>query len=189
LKIVLLREALGRIFRKRADFLVVGGRGSEGLSLEQVSETECDVMVLDFLDARWLPINLGSKASNCPEPKLLLISVNNDPDEFLKAVRRGCDRFFVEGSFRVGGAGSRAVDLRWRGGLPGRTVRTSLPAPPSKCQAHACPADDKATRPDIPAAAVGLPGGQRLDEQGNCIAAEYFRVYGQKSSPTNHETS
>jgi DNA-binding NarL/FixJ family response regulator len=90
----LLREALGRIFRKRADFLVVGSHGSEGLSLEKVSETECDVMVLDFLDARWPPTNLRSKASNCPEPKLLLISMNNDPDEFLKAVRTGVTVFF-----------------------------------------------------------------------------------------------
>jgi DNA-binding NarL/FixJ family response regulator len=92
----LLREALSRIFRKRADFLVVGSLGSEGLSLEKVSETECDVMVLDFLDARWLPINLRSKASNCPEPKLLLISMNNDPEDFLKAVRGGVTGFLLK---------------------------------------------------------------------------------------------
>jgi two-component system response regulator DegU len=92
----LLREAPGRIFRKRADFLVVGSHESEGLSLEKISETECDVMVLDFLDARWLPIDLRSKASNCPEPKLLLISMNNDPDEFLKAVRRGVTGFLLK---------------------------------------------------------------------------------------------
>jgi DNA-binding CsgD family transcriptional regulator len=60
--------------------------GSEGLSLEKTSETECDVMVLDFLDARWLPINLRSKASNCPEPKLLLIS-RASVSEVLAAVR------------------------------------------------------------------------------------------------------
>ena len=92
----LLREALGRIFRKPADLLVVGSLGSEGLSPEKVSETECDVMVLDFLDARWLPINLRSKAGNCPEPKLLLISMNNDPDEFLKAVRGGVTAFLLK---------------------------------------------------------------------------------------------
>ena len=55
---------------------MVGSHESEGLSLEKISETECDVMVLDFQDARWLPIDLRSKASNCPEPKLLLISMN-----------------------------------------------------------------------------------------------------------------
>jgi DNA-binding NarL/FixJ family response regulator len=92
----LLREAPGRIFRKRADFLVVGSHESEGLSLEKISETECDVMVLDFLDARWLPIDLRSKASDCPEPKLLLISMNNDRDEFLKAVRRGVTGFLLK---------------------------------------------------------------------------------------------
>ena len=32
----LLRESLGRIFRKRADFLVVGSRGNEDSSLEKV---------------------------------------------------------------------------------------------------------------------------------------------------------
>jgi DNA-binding NarL/FixJ family response regulator len=65
----LLREALSRIFRKSVDFQVVGSHGSEESSLERVSETECDVVVLDFLDA--LPINLRSKVSACPERKFL----------------------------------------------------------------------------------------------------------------------
>jgi hypothetical protein len=38
----LLRESLGRIFRKRADFLVVGSHGNEDSSLEKVFETQCD---------------------------------------------------------------------------------------------------------------------------------------------------
>jgi DNA-binding NarL/FixJ family response regulator len=73
----LLRESLGRIFRKRADFLVVGSRGNEDSSLEKVFETQCDVVVLDFLDARWFPVNLRSMASNCSAAKFLLIAMSS----------------------------------------------------------------------------------------------------------------
>lgn len=92
----LLREALARIFRKRAYFLVVGSHGHEEYSREKVSETECDVIVLDFLDARWLPTNLRSKAKNCPEPKFLLIAMSNDPEQFLEAVRGGVTGFLLK---------------------------------------------------------------------------------------------
>jgi DNA-binding NarL/FixJ family response regulator len=92
----LLREALGRIFRKRADFLVVGSHGSEESSWQRVSETQCDVMVLDFLDASRLPANLRIKATNCPEPKFLLISMNNNPEQFLQAVRGGVTSFLLK---------------------------------------------------------------------------------------------
>src|SRR5260370_6407443 len=68
----LLRESLGRIFRKRADFLVVGSHGNEGSSLEKVFETQCDVVVLDFLHARGFPVNLGSKDANCSARTFLL---------------------------------------------------------------------------------------------------------------------
>jgi DNA-binding NarL/FixJ family response regulator len=92
----LLREALSRSFRKRVDFQVVGSHGSEESSLERVSETECDVVVLDFLDARWLPINLRSKARNCPERKFLLIAMSNKPEQFLEAVRGGVTGFLLK---------------------------------------------------------------------------------------------
>ncbi len=93
----LLREALGRIFRKRAEFLVVGSHGSEESSLGAVLESECDVIVLDFLDARWLPINLRSKPGNSPEsPKFLLIGMSNNPEQFLEAVRGGVTGFLLK---------------------------------------------------------------------------------------------
>lgn len=92
----LLREALGRIFRKRAEFLVVGSHGSEDSSLGTVSESECDVIVLDFLHARWLPINLRSKPGNSSEPKFLLIGMSNNPEQFLAAVRGGVTGFLLK---------------------------------------------------------------------------------------------
>ena len=75
---------------------MVGSHGSEGASLERVSETECDVIVLDFLDARWLPINLRSKPGNSPEPKFLLIGMSNHREQFLEAVRGGVAGFLLK---------------------------------------------------------------------------------------------
>jgi len=92
----LLRESLGRIFRKRADFLVVGSRGNEDSSLEEVFETQCDVVILDFLDARWFPVNLRSKASDCSAPKFLLIAMSSNPEQFFEAVRGGVTGFLLK---------------------------------------------------------------------------------------------
>jgi DNA-binding NarL/FixJ family response regulator len=92
----LLREALGRIFRKRAEFMLVGSLGSEESSLARVSQIECDVIVLDFLDARWLPINPRNKPGNFPEPKFMLIGMSNDPEQFLDAVRGGVTSFLLK---------------------------------------------------------------------------------------------
>lgn len=89
----LLRKFLGRVFRKRADFLVVGRRGNEDSSLERVFETQCDVVVLDFLVARWFRINLRSKACNCCAPKFLLIAMSSSPEQFFEAVRGGVTGF------------------------------------------------------------------------------------------------
>lgn len=85
-----------RIFRKRADFLVLGSRGNEDSSLEKVFETQCDVVVLDFLDARWFPVNLRSKASNCSAPKFLLIAMSSNPEQFFEAVRGGLTGFLLK---------------------------------------------------------------------------------------------
>jgi DNA-binding NarL/FixJ family response regulator len=92
----LLREALGRIFRKRPDFLVVGSHGHEECSQQTLSETESDVLVLDFLDATWLPVNLRTKAGNRPQPKFLLIDMSNNPEQFLEAVRGGVTGFLLK---------------------------------------------------------------------------------------------
>ena len=92
----LLRDALNRLFRRRADFLVVGCRKEEDCSPRAIVKSECDVLVLDFLDTRWLPTKLQLEAGDSPLPKALLIGMKDDSDQFLAAVRGGATGYLLE---------------------------------------------------------------------------------------------
>jgi DNA-binding NarL/FixJ family response regulator len=85
----LLRDALDRLIRKRADILVVGCCGPEECSPKDILEARGQVLAADFFDARWFPATLLRDAPNAPEIKLLLLSMSDDPKEFLAAVRGG----------------------------------------------------------------------------------------------------
>ena len=92
----MLREALARLLRRRADLSVVASFGKEECSLGRPLVAQCDVMVLDFLDAAWLPVNLGPKAGGLAAPKLLLISMSADTDQFLAAVHGGVTAYLLK---------------------------------------------------------------------------------------------
>jgi len=92
----LLRDALNRLFRRRADFLVVGCCKEEDCSPRAIVESECDVLVLDFLDTRWLPTRLQLEAGDSPLPKALLIGMKDDSEQFLAAVRGGATGYLLE---------------------------------------------------------------------------------------------
>jgi DNA-binding NarL/FixJ family response regulator len=92
----LLREALDRLFRKRADLLVVGLGGQDECSPNSLLETQCDVLALDFFDARWLPVNLRLKTGKFPVLKSLLIGMSGDFEQFLAAVRGGATGYLLK---------------------------------------------------------------------------------------------
>jgi DNA-binding NarL/FixJ family response regulator len=92
----LLREALARLLRRRADLFVVASFGKEECSPDRPLVTQFDVMVLDFLDTAWLPINLGLKTAGLAAQKVLLISMSDDTDQFLAAVRGGVTAYLLK---------------------------------------------------------------------------------------------
>jgi len=92
----LLREALDRLLRKRADLLVVGRGGQEECSPQRLLETQCDVLVLDFLDPRWLPANLRLNNDNLSNLKSLLIGMHGDFEHFLAAVCGGVTGYLLK---------------------------------------------------------------------------------------------
>lgn len=85
----LLRDALNRLLGKRADLLVVGLTKPEDCSPPALADCQCDVFIVDFLDVRWLPANRDLTPDDGPVPKLLLICMDDDPEQFLAAVRGG----------------------------------------------------------------------------------------------------
>jgi DNA-binding NarL/FixJ family response regulator len=92
----LLREALARLLRRRADLSVVASLGKEECSPDRLLVAQCDVMVLDFLDIAWLPVNLGVKAGGLSAQKLLLIGMSDDSRQFLAAVRSGVTAYLLK---------------------------------------------------------------------------------------------
>jgi DNA-binding NarL/FixJ family response regulator len=84
----LLREALGRLFRKRSEFQVVGQGGRSEILPDDLQAYGCDVLAVDFFDASLL-------ASTCG-PKMVLIGMDGDPDQFLEAVRAGVTGYLLK---------------------------------------------------------------------------------------------
>jgi DNA-binding NarL/FixJ family response regulator len=96
----LLREALGRLLRKRTNLVVVGCSGPDGATPQTLLESQCDVLVLDFFDARWLPANLRLEWNDLSSMKSLLIDMTSDSELFLAAVRGGVTGYLLrESSF------------------------------------------------------------------------------------------
>jgi len=77
----LLREALGRLFRKRAEFKVVGQGGQGEEKAGEGLCGECDVVAADFLGS-------GAEAA-AKGMKVVLIGMDGEPAAFLRAVRAG----------------------------------------------------------------------------------------------------
>lgn len=91
----LLRDELHRLLSRCADLLIVGGTKYEGYTPQKLIESECDLLVLDFLATQWLPANLRREGSNPSEPKILLISMSDDAEQFLAAVRGGVTGYLL----------------------------------------------------------------------------------------------
>ena len=85
----LLRDALERLFRKRADLQVVGSAEPEGCPSQALGKVNCDVVVLDYFYPGWFPRGEGTSEGESNVPKAVLIGMNDEPEQFLAAVRAG----------------------------------------------------------------------------------------------------
>src|SRR5256885_6063416 len=86
----LLRETLVRLFRKRGDVNIVGNTCCSETTIKEVASTEPDLLLLDYFDKKptsddWL----GDVQEAIPEIKVILFGMDEDPEFFLRAVRRG----------------------------------------------------------------------------------------------------
>lgn len=85
----LLREALVRLFRKRADLFVVGQTSLADEALRLLLGNESDILVGDsFLTSGALSI-LSANAGMTPGCKILLVGMEADEEQFLTTVRSG----------------------------------------------------------------------------------------------------
>ena len=83
----LLRQALSHLCRKQSALQIVGESGRDSIGPQQIGESQCDVVILDFFDPKWLPCSPTSQETG--EIKVILIGMENDDQQFLEAAKAG----------------------------------------------------------------------------------------------------
>lgn len=92
----LLREALVRLFRKRPDLIVVGQSGQADLNVQQVLDSNCDVLVVASFQTNWLPASITLESIGRLGFKVVLIGMDCDEEQFLATVRAGVTGYLLK---------------------------------------------------------------------------------------------
>jgi DNA-binding NarL/FixJ family response regulator len=91
----LLREALVRLFQKRAGIAVAGKSHQSELDLDFLTATPCDVLLLDSLTPVCTGDGLQELFRRLPELKIVLFGMDEDRDNFLEAVKLGISGYLL----------------------------------------------------------------------------------------------
>lgn len=97
----LLREALIRQFRKRSDLVVVGHGGPADASVNQVLETEFDVVVIDSIQTTWQAVKIAREDGGQAGFSSILIGMEPDEEQFMAAVRSGVMGYLLKDTSAV----------------------------------------------------------------------------------------
>ena len=86
----LLRETLVRLFRKRSEISIVGDTCCSDSAIEDIVYAKTDLLLLDCFNTKPMPDDwLTDLQESIPAVKIILFGMDEDPDVFLRAVRRG----------------------------------------------------------------------------------------------------
>jgi two-component system response regulator DevR len=86
----LLRETLVRLFRKRSDIQVVGTACCSDVTIAEIASAESQLLLLDGFEVHRISHDWFAEVQeSMPEVKIVLFGMDEDPDAFLQAVRRG----------------------------------------------------------------------------------------------------
>lgn len=92
----LLRESLVRLFRKRPDLKVIGQSGQADLNVQQVLDSNCDVLVVAPFQTNWLPASVTLDCRGRLGFKVVLIGMDSDEEQFLATVRAGVTGYVIK---------------------------------------------------------------------------------------------
>ena len=86
----LLREALGRLLRKRSDIYVAGAAPYSAQVVDAIADSGCEILLVDSVTAALADLNFIRQAMRAvPELKVVMIGMEEDEATFLRAVRNG----------------------------------------------------------------------------------------------------
>jgi DNA-binding NarL/FixJ family response regulator len=93
----LLGETLDRLFHKRSDFCLVGRCSAADTGTIDVRNLQCDVLVLDHLRmASLLDIVSDNGEQTAARPRIVLISMEENEEQFFSAVRSGISAYLLK---------------------------------------------------------------------------------------------
>ena len=92
----LLREALMRHLRKRADFAVVGQSGQTDLPIREILQVDFDVLVIASFQSSWLAATLALKNAGQPSFKIVLVGMEANENQFMPMVRAGVTGYLLK---------------------------------------------------------------------------------------------
>src|SRR5882672_46149 len=92
----LLREALVRLFCKRADLLVVGQSGCAEATAAHVLDANCDVLIIDSSQIPWLSAMIAPERVERASFKTVVIARESGEKHFLAAVRSGVTGYLLQ---------------------------------------------------------------------------------------------
>ena len=92
----LLREALVRLLRKRPDLTIVGQSGQTDLTIQDVLDSNCDVLVIGSFQSNWLPASFTLESVAQLDLKIVLIGMDAEEDQFLATVRAGVTGYLLK---------------------------------------------------------------------------------------------
>ena len=92
----LLREILARMLRRHGGLELAGRNGPGGLTAEEINRSECDVLLLDFIDPEWL--SFAQPQSECEKKVIQIVAIGMDCDheKFLEAVGCGVTGYLLK---------------------------------------------------------------------------------------------
>lgn len=92
----LLRESLVRLFRKRPDLLVVGESGESALTLCDILDSKCDVLIIGSFSESSFPASFTLDCVGQLDFKVLMIGMDPDEEQFMTTVRAGITGYLLK---------------------------------------------------------------------------------------------
>jgi DNA-binding NarL/FixJ family response regulator len=92
----MLREAMAAMFRRRQDFRLLDSARYSPSALQQVVDSECDILVANQASALLFPDNfISDLLSLSSDRKAILFGMDDDPEIFLQSVRSGVSGYLL----------------------------------------------------------------------------------------------
>lgn len=92
----LLREALVRLFRKRPDFRVAGQSGQTDLTIQEMLDANCDVLVVSSFQSNWLAATFTLESAVQSGFKIVAIGMEPDENQFMAMIRAGVTGYLLK---------------------------------------------------------------------------------------------